>query len=73
MTENMMIFLVTQAFILSGAWIGIYIKVTSKIRELEIRMGLVEKQDTTITAKLDAIQTDVTEIKIEMQNKQNKP
>jgi hypothetical protein len=36
-------------------------------------MGLVEKQDTTITAKLDAIQTDVTEIKIEMQNKQNKP
>lgn len=67
-----MIFLVSQAFILSIGLIGIYVKVSTKLKELDIRVSAVEKQDNVIIGKLDDIKEDVGEIKVEMQNKQNR-
>lgn len=67
-----MIFLVSQAFILSIGLIGIYVKVSTKLKELDIRVSAVEKQDNVIIGKLDDIKDDVGEIKVEMQNKQNR-
>lgn len=52
--------------------IGVYTKLTNKIKELEMRVAYTEKQDDRIMAKLDSIAEDVNEIKIELKNKQDK-
>ena len=52
--------------------IGGYVKIMSKIKELEIRISTVEKQDDKILTKLDEIVEKVNEIKIDLQNKQDK-
>ena len=52
--------------------IGGYVKIMSKIKELEIRMSTVEKQDDKILTKLDEIVEKVNEIKIDLRNKQDK-
>jgi hypothetical protein len=72
MSEGLLIFLCTQGFLFLSGLVGIYVKMTTKLRELEIRVGAVERQDNVIIAKLDAIMEDVTEIKVEMVNKQNR-
>jgi hypothetical protein len=79
MSESLLIFLVTQAFNILGGIIGIYVKVSIKLKELDIRQGVVEnrvlgveKQDNVIIEKLDDIKDDVSQIRVDMQNKQNR-
>lgn len=57
---------------LAGAMIGGYVKLMTKIKELEIRLAQVEKQDDKILEKLESIAEDIGDIKIEMQNKVNR-
>ena len=72
MSDSILIFLISQGFVLSTAFVGIYVKVTTKLRELEIRVKAVEKQDDIIINKLNNIDEDIGEIKVELQNKQNR-
>ncbi len=61
----------TVIMIVAGG-IGGYVKLMTKIKELEIRLNSVEKQDDKIINKLDLIAEAISEIKIEMQNKQDR-
>lgn len=68
----MVIFLVSEGFIIAGALIGIYVKFTTKLKELEIRVGQVEKQDVEIITKLDSIKEDISDLRVSLVNKQNR-
>ena len=72
MNQSLTLFLVAQGFAVGCALVGIYVKVSTKLRELEIRVGAVERQDNAILDKLEGIGDDIQEIKVEMQNKQNR-
>lgn len=71
MTE-VMIFIAGQAILILGGLIGIYVKVSLKLKELEIRVSVVEKQDDQISKKLDNIFNQLTHLTIQLQNKQDR-
>lgn len=55
-----------------GGLIAVYVALSNKISEIDIRLRVVEKQDDKINAKLDDIADTLTEIKVELNNKQNR-
>ncbi len=67
-----MIFIAGQAILILGGLIGIYVKVSLKLKELEIRVNVVEKQDDQISKKLDNIFNQLTHLTIQLQNKQDR-
>jgi hypothetical protein len=71
MTE-VIIFIAGQAILILGGLIGIYVKVSLKLKELEIRVHVVEKQDDQISKKLDNIFNQLTHLTIQLQNKQDR-
>lgn len=71
MTE-IVIFIAGQAILIIGGLIGIYVKVSLKLKELEIRVNVVEKQDDQISRKLDNIFNQLNQLTIQLQNKQDR-
>ncbi len=71
MTE-VIIFIAGQAILIIGGLIGIYVKVSLKLKELEIRVHVVEKQDDQISRKLDTITQQLNQLSIQLQNKQDR-
>ena len=69
---SLIIFLVGQAAAILTGLIGIYVKVSLKLKELEIRVAVVEKQDDQISRKLDTIATQISNLSIQLQNKQDR-
>ena len=69
---NLAIFLVGQAIAIVTGLIGIYVKVSLKLKELEIRVAVVEKQDDQISRKLDTIASQISNLSIQLQNKQDR-
>lgn len=69
---NVVIFMVGQAIAILTGLIGIYVKVSLKLKELEIRVSVVEKQDDQISRKLDTIANQLTSLLIQIQNKQDR-
>ncbi len=67
-----MMFIAGQAILILGGLIGIYVKVSLKLKELEIRVHVVEKQDDQISKKLDNIFNQLTHLTIQLQNKQDR-
>ena len=70
---------VFQFFIFAGGIIGIYVRMQTKLKELDIRLlsleskiAHVERQDEKIMDKLDSISEQINEIKIQLQNKQDR-
>ena len=57
---------------LATAGIAAYVKRETKLTELETRLGVLEEQDNKIQTKLDKILDEITTIKIELQNKQDR-
>jgi len=57
---------------IAGSLIGVYSKFQSRMDQLDLRITAMEKQDSRIIEKLDAIQEDLTDIKIDIQNKQDR-
>jgi hypothetical protein len=55
-----------------GTIIGIYIHFASKIKEFEIRLKIVEQQDDKILKKLDDVLEVVNDVRVELNNKQNR-
>lgn len=72
MTASLIVFLIGQALTIVIGLISIYVKVSLKLKELEVRVNMVEKQDDIIAKKLDHILKTINELAIEMQNKQNR-
>lgn len=70
--QNFNIFLLGQTIIIISGLIGIYVKVSLKLKELEIRVTMVEKQDDRIVKKLDSILDTITALAIQIQNKQDR-
>lgn len=69
---QVMLFIAGQAIIIIGGLIGIYVKVSLKLKELEIRVNVVEKQDDQISRKLDLITQQLNTLSIQLQNKQDR-
>ena len=72
MTASLIVFLVGQALTIIIGLISIYVKVSLKLKELEVRVSMVEKQDDIIAKKLDNILETINKLAIELQNKQNR-
>jgi len=70
--ENLVIFIIGQSIIIIGGLIGIYVKISLKLKELEIRVNMVEKQDDQIYKKLDHILAEINKMAIALQNKQDR-
>ena len=52
--------------------IQFYTRVNVQLKELDLRLKIVEKQDDTIMQKLDTVLEEIGDLKIELQNKQNR-
>lgn len=72
MGVSVMIFLGGQAIAIIIGLISIYVKVSLKLKELEVRVNMVEKQDDIIAKKLDNIQNTLSTLAIALQNKQDR-
>jgi len=70
--DNTLLFIIGQAIVIVIGLIGIYIKISLKLKELEIRVNMVEKQDDLIGKKLDHILDQINKMAIAMQNKQDR-
>jgi hypothetical protein len=66
---SLAIFLVGQAIAILGGLIAIYVKITLKIKELEIRVAMIEKEDDYMIQKLDKIERAINNLAIQLQNK----
>ena len=79
MSEAWKIFLVSEAIIIFGGLIAIYVRVNVKLTELELRMKVsenrlkdVEDTDNAMNGKLDKILEKINDVKIELQHKENR-
>lgn len=72
MNSSIAVFLAGQAIAILVGLISIYVKVSLKLKELEVRVSMVEKQDDIITKKLDNILETINRLAIAMQNKQDR-
>lgn len=72
MESNIAIFLGGQALMIIIGLISIYVKVSLKLKELEVRVNMVEKQDDIITKKLDNIQHSLNKLFVALENKQDR-
>ena len=69
---NATLFIIGQAVVIVIGLIGIYVKISLKLKELEIRVSMVEKQDDTLSKKLDHISEQINKLAIALQNKQDR-
>lgn len=69
---DLSLFLLGQAITIVIGLVSIYLKVSVKLKELEIRVSVVEKKDDQISEKLDKITAQLNNLCIQMQNKQDR-
>ena len=70
--QSLVIFIAGQAIFIIIGLISIYVKVSLKLKELEVRVSMVEKQDDIIAKKLDQIQETLNNLAIALQNKKDR-
>ena len=70
--QSIVIFIAGQAIFILIGLISIYVKVSLKLKELEVRVSMVEKQDDIIAKKLDQIQETLNNLAIALQNKKDR-
>ncbi len=70
--NDIIIFLAGQAIAILIGLVSIYVKVSLKLKELEIRVSVVEKHDDQINKKLDTICNQLNALTIQLQNKQDR-
>jgi|GEM_PF-3064759 len=69
MNQAIILFISGQAIALIGAGFTIYTRIMVKLKELELRVKMVEKQDDSIMKKLDDLQSSINDVKISLENK----
>jgi peptidoglycan hydrolase CwlO-like protein len=72
MSQELLIFLVGQAVTIVYGWVKLNTQMTIKLKELDIRLEHIEKKDQDVSQKLDSIFNKISEIQLELQNKQNR-
>ena len=72
MTQGWMIFIIGQAIATIGTVVKIYLDMSIKLNELDIRVKQAESKDETIFKKLDQISAQIQQLSIDLQNKQDK-
>ena len=70
--ESIAIFLAGQALAIIIGLISIYVKVSLKLKELEVRVNMVEKQEDVIAKKLDNIQNSLNKLFVALENKHDR-
>jgi uncharacterized protein YoxC len=70
--ESIAIFLAGQAIAIIIGLISIYVKVSLKLKELEVRVNMVEKQEDVIAKKLDNIQNSLNKLFVALEKKQDR-
>ena len=69
MTDGVILFLITQTVAFIVALFKIYVQVTVKMRELELRIEQNEQKDDVIFKKLDNIANQIHELYLELSKK----
>jgi len=69
MSDGIILFLITQTVAFVVALFKIYVQVTVKMRELELRIQQNEEKDDVIFKKLDNIANQIHELYIEISKK----
>ena len=69
MNQAIILFISGQAIALIGAGFTIYTHIMVKLKELELRVKMVEKQDDSIMKKLDDLQSSINDVKVSLENK----
>jgi hypothetical protein len=64
--------LILQALAFIGGLFGVWINLSNKVKELEIRVHQMEGSNKQIIDKLDQIFIITTNIRIDLQNKQDR-
>lgn len=72
MSQGLLIFLIGQAITFASVLLKIYMDMTIKINELDIRVKQAETKDDVLFEKLDKISEQLTKLSISLQNKQDK-
>jgi len=72
MSNELLIFLVGQAVTIVYGWVKLNTQMTIKLKELDIRLEHIEKKDEDVSHKLDSIFKKISEIQLELSNKQNR-
>jgi hypothetical protein len=72
MNQELLIFLIGQGAAILYGWVKINTQMTIKLKELDIRLEHIEKKDQDVSQKLDSIFNKISEIQLELQNKQNR-
>lgn len=72
MSQELLIFLIGQAVTIVYGWVKLNTQMTIKLKELDIRLEHIEKKDQDVSQKLDSIFNKISEIQLELQNKQNR-
>ena len=70
--ESIAIFLAGQAIVIITGLVSIYVKVSLKLKELEVRVNMVEKQEDVIAKKLDNIQNSLNKLFVALEKKQDR-
>lgn len=79
MSEGWAIFLISEAILIFGGLIAIYVRVNVKLAELDLRMKVSEKRtadmeskEDKMNVKLDTINEKINMVLVELQNKENR-
>ena len=72
MTQGWMIFIVGQALATVMGVLKIYLDMSIKLNELDIRVKQAESKDDVIFKKLDHISAQIQQLSIDLQKKQDK-
>lgn len=72
MDDSVVVTIVIQSIAFAIGLFKIYSDVQMRLRELDLRMQAVEKQDDELFNKFDRIMDAIQEIKLELKDKQNR-
>jgi prefoldin subunit 5 len=79
MSEGLILFLSGQTVMIITALIGIYVRMNVRLAEIDIRVKVSEKRladletkEDKMNEKLDKILDEITDVKVELQNKENR-
>jgi chaperonin cofactor prefoldin len=70
MADNIRLLLEFFAFL--GSVVFVYVQLSNKISELDIRLRVQEKQEEKVLQKLDALIEKINDLEIKLQNKVNR-
>lgn len=72
MTQSWVMFILGHALLSAGAIIKLWIDVQVKLAELSVRVKTAEDKDDVLFKKLDHISSQLTDLQILINNKQDK-